>query len=129
MKMLKKISLATLFSLGVIAIIMPSVHAAKLAPFPNDKTLQPMPSQDVHPNISGNVNSTGIGTANKGNGQENTLLSESEKTATEERAGTLQDNPESNSRRWNYWPVYTGLALGIVGLAIYFSKKRNAPTA
>ena|SRR3989344_8441303 len=54
--MLKKISILCFFALGIFLINTTVVFAVKLAPFPDSKSLQPMPSDDIRPNISGNVN-------------------------------------------------------------------------
>jgi hypothetical protein len=40
--------------------------------FPNGQSLQPMPNPDVHPNVSGNINSTTIFTGGEEQSAQNT---------------------------------------------------------
>lgn len=128
MKTLKKFFIIFACVLGILLIDVSETQAAKLAPFPNSKTLQPMPDPDVHPNISGNINST-VGAGSQKNVQEKTSLSESERAVAEEQGGALQDNPKSKSGGVIFWFITLGLTLGVIVIARYFRQKRNAPNA
>ena len=53
---MKTLKIFSLLLAVVLLTPISQVHALKMVPFPDNKTLQPMPTPDVRPNISGNVN-------------------------------------------------------------------------
>ncbi len=105
--------------------------AAKEANFPNPKSLQPMPSPDIKPDISRNVNSENVPIPINGttysSDEETSLDDEGINSNNEEE--TSSENPQDETLEKeikapssNMW-VYISLILALVGLIIYIAKQ------
>jgi hypothetical protein len=109
----------SLFSVG-------GASAAAPAQFPNSKTLQPLPSPDIKPNISGNVNSVGTVTATEPVQNQITAPEDTEIVVPpQQTSGDIKTAEKPKDENDGYRLIaYTSLALIAIALIAYFAKRK-----
>jgi hypothetical protein len=123
-KKIKFIVPALVFILLVLST--QTTFAVKRAFFPDAKMLQPIPTNDVHANISGNTNST-TGTTTQGTG---TTVGTDSSTPIEEntpvQTAPIENTPDSGQTSYTLW-IFLSI-LVVFGLVFLYRKIKHNQT-
>jgi hypothetical protein len=108
------------FKLTIIILVFVTLGAhhtlaTKRAIFPDAKLLQPMPNPDVHPNISGNINSTTISIPNNEPKQD--------LSTTQKNPDTTQPIEVKNGSNWIFYLI--GLIIILLIIILYRKFRRK----
>jgi hypothetical protein len=98
---------------------------AASAQFPNSKTLQPLPSPDIKPNISGNINSVNTVTAIEPVPDPLTNPQETEIIQPPQQNNSIKipEQPKNNDSGYRVI-TYVSLILIAIVLVVYFTKRK-----
>ncbi len=127
MKILKLTIGIVLFSAILYA---QSASAVKRAPFQNSSSLQPIPSSDIHPNISGNVNSSnGVPSAGENPNAQNSDSSNVEQPINQQNSlnNTLTPNETAISGFSFVKIIFMAgiLLIGAILVIFYLSRRKD----
>lgn len=101
--------------------------AMKQIPFPDAKSLQPMPSEDIQPNISGNVNSGPNNIYNKNlseTASEENIYPTNPEVTPEESVST-ESLPTDEGPESSHFLAYTIFLVVILAVVIFLIKNKS----